>query len=135
MITLKPVLKGKLHSLAFMVCVMLTLCVFLGGCSSMPKQTEQDKIDIILELYLPEGTSVEFYTQYDLHILLDERADGETWCNDWAVREKCAIKVIRNAEVLLHEICHVLEHGFHGAYKHHGLYGCEAFNYDTLARL
>ncbi len=49
MITLKPVLKGKLHSLAFMVCVMLTLCVFLGGCSSMPKQTEQDKIDIVMD--------------------------------------------------------------------------------------
>jgi len=128
--------KGRRKAASFVLCAIPMLCVVLSmiGCGSMTIQTEQAKVDYVMDNYLPEGTHVQFYSEYEAEKLLGG-SQGKTWCNDWDVRNNCTIKTVRNAEVLLHEICHVLEHGWHGAYQHSGLQGCESFNYNTLARM
>lgn len=128
--------KARRKAASFVVFALLALCAGLSvtGCSSMTVQTEQAKVDYVMDNYLPEGTHVQFYSEYEAEKLLGG-SHGQTWCNDWGIRNNCTIKTVRNAEVLLHEICHVLEHGWHGAYQHSGLQGCKSFNYTTLARM
>lgn len=116
---------------------LMALCVLgvISGCSTMTIQTEQDKYDHVIDQYLPIGVKVKTYTAYDLKRETGRNISGLTECDVWILPGTCTIKTIVNAEILLHEICHVMQKDWHGSRGHTGLQGCRFFNYDTLTML
>ena len=129
--------KTAIH-IFLLVILLIATSFLLGGCSTMSKQTPQDKFDHVIDQYLPENAEVVIYTSYDIKKNFGRKLAGNTKCGMQVIASqapKCVISTVLDAEVLLHEICHVIEGEWHGNRSHGGLFGCKMFNYDTLAAL
>lgn len=122
---------------------LIIFLVLLTGCTSMQHQTNQDKVNRAIELYLPDNTTIKIVSDYEMGLIsgsnrtkgLNTRysnfANAITGCEPY----RYEIVVVNDPVAVLHEICHSLQYDFHCSQPHWGLQGCDHFNNETVTRL
>lgn len=100
----------RLHNVLILAAILACFIWGLSGCSSMPIEYEQDKIDAI---EIPENVTIHYYgSRYEY-----QEAVGNKWCGHaiWeSVGGKCDIYLVKKASILKHELKHCELGYWHG---------------------